>query len=317
MSGLQSDQLGERVRVLVVDDHVSNIVQIRHILGPEIDTFAATSGAQALAMCTSSPPDLVILDVQMPGIDGLETCLRLKADILTQEIPVIFITAGTRPEDEDACWLAGGLDFVPKPINPTTLQNRVRAQLKLKTQADQLRQLAYVDGLTGLPNRRSFDKRFDTECRRAVRNGTPLSVFLLDVDYFKLFNDHYGHVAGDNCLREIGCLLSQSVLRPGDLLARYGGEEFVGVLAETDHAGALYVAQSVFERVNQAAMPHAASPIGPTVSISIGVATWSGQGAGGRETHCHNLLEEADRQLYSAKGAGRARVAGVDLGVKA
>jgi len=304
----------ERLRILVVDDQVANIVHIRHILGPELESFAATSGAQALEMCKGMVPDLVILDVQMPGIDGLETCRRLRADVQTQAIPVIFVTAGVRPGDEDACWLAGAADFVQKPINPTTLQNRVRAQLKLKTQADELRRLAYLDGLTGLANRRSFDERFNVECRRAIRGGIPLSVLILDVDYFKLYNDHYGHVAGDVCLQKIGVCLAQTVLRPGDLVARYGGEEFVVLLVDTDHTGALCVAQSILKQVSQAGMRHAASPIGPLVSVSIGVATWVGQqGEPVSGQRCHTLIEQADRQLYLAKQAGRARVAGIAL----
>lgn len=306
-------QLCEKVRILVVDDQAANIVQVRHILGAGLETFAATSGAQALAMCMAAPPDLVILDVSMPGIDGLETCRRLRADVRTQAVPVIFVTAATSPEDEDACWRAGGSDFVLKPINPTTLQNRVRVQLTLKTQADQLRRLAYLDGLTGLPNRRSFDERFGIECRRAFRNKTPLSILLMDVDYFKLYNDHYGHVAGDACLREIGRCLDETILRPGDLVARYGGEEFVGLLSETGHAGALRVAQAILDRVSQAKLSHAASPIGSTVTVSIGVATKNVHQHEPAHETCHWLLEEADRQLYRAKQAGRARVAAVEL----
>lgn len=307
----------ERARILVVDDQVANIVQVRHILGSTFETYAATGGTQALEMCQSMLPDLVILDVQMPGIDGLETCRRLRADIQTQAIPVIFVTAGTSPADEDACWLAGGSDFVLKPINPTTLQHRVQAQLKLKAQADELRRLAYIDGLTGLPNRRSFDERFDIECRRAARNGNSLSVLLLDVDYFKLYNDHYGHVAGDVCLREIGAGLSRSVFRPGDLVARYGGEEFVGLLPETDHSGAMCVAEAILKQVSQAELSHRASPISSLVSVSIGVATWAGRKSGAITTeHCRTLVEEADRQLYRAKQAGRARVLGIELPAK-
>lgn len=306
-------QLCERVRILVVDDQAANIVQVRHILGTELETFAATSGEQALNMCMAAPPDLVILDMRMPGIGGLDTCRRLRADARTRAIPVIFVTAATSPEDEDACWLAGGSDFVLKPINPTTLQNRVRAQLTLKIQADQLRRLAYLDGLTGLPNRRSFDERFDIECRRAFRNKTPLSILLIDIDYFKLYNDHYGHIAGDACLREIGQCLADSILRPGDLAARYGGEEFVGLLSETGHAGALRVAQAIFERVSLAKLSHAASPIGSTVTVSIGVATKVVQQHELVHEACHFLLEQADRQLYRAKQAGRARAAGIEL----
>jgi diguanylate cyclase (GGDEF)-like protein len=301
-------------RILLVDDQIANIMQIRHILGPELETYAATSGEEALKKCYSTLPDLVILDVQMPGMDGLETCRRLREDMQTRDIPVIFVTAGASPEDEDACWLAGGSDFVLKPINPSTLQNRVQAQLKLKAQADELRRLAYTDGLTGLPNRRSFDLHYDVECRRAVRTGNSMSVLLIDVDFFKLYNDQYGHVAGDVCLKEVGAALSRSICRPGDMAARYGGEEFIVILPETSHSGAMCVAETILKEVSDAGIGHRASPISPVVSVSIGAATWIGQeDAGVRAEGCRTLVEEADGQLYLAKQAGRARVVGIEL----
>lgn len=305
--------LASKPRILVVDDQVSNIVQLRQILGPGIETYAATSGTQALEVCKAVRPDLMILDVQMPGIDGLETCRLIRADIHTQELPVIFVTAGSSVAEEDACWAAGGSDFVLKPINAATLQHRIKAQLRLKMQADELRRLAFADGLTGLANRRSFDQRLSEECHRAARNVTSLSVLLLDVDYFKLYNDYYGHVAGDACLREIGNCLRRSASRPGDLMARFGGEEFVALLPETNHAGAMAVAQAILDLVKQAELRHVASPISPIVSVSIGVVTWAGQIDPVLHGSCTTLIEEADRQLYFAKQAGRARAVGREI----
>jgi diguanylate cyclase (GGDEF)-like protein len=298
-------------RILVVDDQPANILLIREILGTNMEAFAATGGAQALAMCIANPPDLVLLDVQMPGIDGLETCRRLRACEQTRAIPVIFVTGNSSAAEEEACWAAGAADFVTKPINPTTLRNRVRSQLTLREQADQLRRLAFIDGLTGVYNRRYFDDRLEVECRRARRSGTPLSLFMLDVDFFKRYNDHYGHPAGDACLVEIARSLRASVGRSSDTVARFGGEEFVALLPETDYAGAMSVARMVLDRIRELNMPHADSPIGPIVSASIGVSTWIAVEAdSSADDRCASLLQEADKQLYRAKQEGRARVVG-------
>lgn len=307
---LPSSERPERVRILVVDDNAANIVQVRGILGPEVDVFAATDGRQALTIIDKLAPDLIVMDVQMPGMDGLETCRHLRADDKMRDIPVIFMTAGGNATDEDACWMAGGSDFVSKPINATTLRHRVRAQLMIKAQSDRLRGLAYVDALTGLPNRQRFNNQFDAEFRRSLRNGIPLSLLIMDVDYFKLYNDHYGHVAGDLCLNGIGACLKSAATRPGDLVARFGGEEFVGLLPETQLNGALHVANVILDNVRDAKIEHVASPIGSHVSASIGVTCWIPGRSSITEVDQESLLREADRLLYRAKAAGRAQICG-------
>jgi diguanylate cyclase (GGDEF)-like protein len=296
-------------RLLVVDDQPLNLRLIYEILGAQYQVFGATSGAQALAFCAATAPELILLDVVMPGMDGLETCRRLRADPATRDIPVIFVTGGTHDASEDACWQAGGADFVSKPIRATTLRHRVRAQLTLIEQSRLLQRLVYVDALTAIANRRGFDERFELEWRRARRAAAPLSVLMLDVDYFKRYNDRYGHPAGDACLRRIAAVLSETMARPADLCARYGGEEFACLLPETALAGALALAHKIGAGIAALQLPHLDSTVSDLVSASVGVAACipaSEHGAG-------ELLGLADERLYAAKMAGRARALGAEL----
>ncbi|RYY84855.1 MAG: diguanylate cyclase, partial [Comamonadaceae bacterium] len=229
-----------RARVLVVDDHDINVRLLQATLDAEHDVQVATDGEQALAACRLQAPDLVLLDVMMPGMDGFEVCRRLKADAATRDIPVIFITALGDEQAETKGLGAGAVDFISKPIRPRVVRARVHTHLTVKRQADLLRSLVYVDGLTGLCNRRSFDESLARECGRATRAGSPLSVALVDVDLFKRYNDHYGHQAGDDCLRRVADAMASCLQRPGDVCARYGGEEFAWVLPDTDLEGALH-----------------------------------------------------------------------------
>ena len=298
------DMQCRRGHVLIVDDQPSNILYIRQILAEDYDTFLAKSAEQALAFCAATPPDLVLADVMMPGMNGLELCQRLKQHSATVNIPVIFVTANQTMEDETACWNAGGVDFVSKPVNPQTIRNRVRAHLTLKFQADVLRQLAFLDGLTGIANRRYFDDRLAAECRRCSRSGTPLALIMLDVDFFKRYNDRYGHLAGDDCLRRIADTLKANLRRPYDLVARYGGEEFVCLLPDSTLAGAGEAAALLEQAVRELAIEHRDSDVADVVTISLGVAVCLPD----RSFDADMLIKTADANLYKAKQAGRAQV---------
>ncbi|UHQ23853.1 diguanylate cyclase [Lysobacter sp. 5GHs7-4] len=292
-----------RARLLVVDDQPINIRALHEVFSADHDVFMATNGAQALAFCQQTPPDLVLLDVVMPDMNGLEVCRALKADPETQSIPVIFVTSLDDPAEEAACWDAGGVDFITKPINALTVRNRVRAHLTLKQQSDLLRRMAWVDGLTGVANRRQFDERLEREWQRCRRSGQPLSAGIIDIDHFKAYNDTYGHLAGDDCLRQVAAAIERSLARPGDLVARTGGEEFTCLLPEIDLAGARVVVENVERAVRALGISHSASEHG-TVTVSIGVATAQPDG----EESAESLLNRADGGLYRAKRAGRARV---------
>ncbi len=292
-----------RSRVLVVDDQPANVQALYQALTADYQVLFATNGEQALALCDARRPDLVLLDVVMPGIDGYEVCRRLKSGASTQTIPVIFVTSHSDEAAETRGLGAGAVDFITKPINPAVVRARVRTHLTLKSQADLLRQLVFIDGLTGVANRRCFDERLLAEWQRSRRNQSSLSLVIIDVDFFKRYNDHYGHQAGDDCLRRVAQTATAVLKRPADMLARYGGEEFACILPETSGEGAFEVAEQLEACIRTAAIPHADSAVDANVTVSIGVATRKGGG-----DTIAQLLGEADHQLYRAKTEGRGRV---------
>ena len=296
----------ERPRLLVVDDQRANIQALFQAFQADHKVLMATSGEQALALCRSQAPDLVLLDVVMPGMDGFEVCRQLKADEATKDIPVIFVTGHNDEEAETRGLDVGAVDFISKPINPRIVRARVKTHLTMARQADLLRQWVYIDGLTGVYNRRHFDEHLHSEWDRAARLGAPLSVGLVDVDLFKRYNDHYGHQAGDECLRRVAAVMKASLLRPTDIVARYGGEEFGLLLPDTDAAGALHLASQIREGLLRAHIEHAASSVGPLLTISVGLCTWT-QGVAGSTAA---LLKAADAQLYLAKSRGRDQACG-------
>lgn len=293
-------------RLLVVDDQPANIQAVYQAFSADHQVLMATGGEQALKVVVSKQPDLILLDVVMPGMDGHEVCQRLKADPATRDIPVIFVTGHSDEAAETKGLALGAVDFISKPINPAIVRARVKTHLTLKAQADLLRQWVYVDGLTGVRNRRSFDEQLASEWGRAMRDRSELSVVMIDVDFFKRYNDHYGHLAGDACLRSVASSLRQGMKRPGDLVARYGGEEFACLLPGTPLEGALAFAQQLGAGIEALGLAHEASPVGPTVTVSLGVCAIHGREPGSAEA----LLLAADEQLYRAKESGRNRACG-------
>jgi diguanylate cyclase (GGDEF)-like protein len=296
-------------KLLVVDDHPINIQMMNQVFAGDYQMFMATSGAQALALCQANPPDLVLLDVVMPEMDGFELCTQLKANDLTRNIPVIFVTAHTDAAQETHGLSLGAVDFISKPINPAVVRARVKTHLTLKFQSDLLRKLVFLDGLSGVYNRRYFDQQLGVEWARSSRNNSPLSIIMLDVDHFKLYNDHYGHLAGDDCLRLVAQSLKACLKRPADLVARYGGEEFACILPDTRFEDGLFIAQAMEQRIRDQAIPHALSSVAGVVTASLGLATRTVDSPGGPL----DLVGLADAQLYRAKQSGRGRVCAATL----
>lgn len=288
-------------KVLVVDDQVMNIQSINALLANNYTILVATNGEDAIQVAQEQSPDLILMDVVMPGMSGKEACMKLKSIDVTANIPVIFITTVSAEKDENECWESGGVDFIAKPYNPNTLKNRVRAHLELKYQKDMLLQMAYSDGLTGVYNRRYFDEHYSKLLRAAYRNNKPLSLMILDIDYFKKFNDSYGHIEGDEALKAVANCLSESLNRPSDFCARYGGEEFVVMLPDTNLEGAKHVTQNIIESVNRLSIANEASEYG-VLSLSIGVVCLDGNNLKEQD-----MLELADNCLYQAKEQGRNR----------
>ncbi|MFD1625875.1 diguanylate cyclase [Azospirillum griseum] len=295
-----------RPKILVVDDIPSNVHVLSRILKDDYDIYFATDGEKALDLVQTRLPDLVLLDIMMPGMDGYEVCARIKADPATHDIPIIFISAKSEVEDETRGLEVGAIDFITKPISPPIVKARVRNHLLLKRQTDLLRSLSFLDGLTGIANRRRFDETMAREWRRCARSRQPLSLILLDVDHFKTYNDHYGHQAGDECLRAVAAVLADRVKRTGDLVARYGGEEFVCLLPETEGEGAMQVAERLRSAVADSAIPHAQSLVASHVTISLGVATVIPT----MDVAPATLTQTADQLLYQAKRSGRNRAQG-------
>ncbi|MBY0239582.1 MAG: response regulator [Burkholderiaceae bacterium] len=293
----------DRQSVLIVDDQVINLEVLSMLLEDQYDVTTSGDGAEALAWAAEHQPDLILLDVMMEGINGHEVLRRLKEDATTSHIPVMFITGLDSRDDEARGLELGASDYISKPFSAAVVRARVALHLQLARQRRQLEALAHIDGLTGLPNRRRFDDHYAKEWQRAQRNGSPLSLLLLDVDCFKQYNDHYGHAMGDQVLRTLGRVLRNSARRPADLAARYGGEEFVLILPETDGAAALDIAQRLCADVAALAIPHLHSDCAPCITVSVGGATAFPPGSESRA----ELLEAADQHLYRAKAEGRNR----------
>ena len=303
--------LPERPRLLVVDDQPINIQALYQIFRADHEVFMATGGAQAIDIAQRTQPDLILLDVVMPEPDGLEVCRQLKSSPLTADIPVIFVTAQSEPADETRALEAGGVDFIGKPFNPAVVRARVKTHLTLKAQSDLLRELVFLDGLTGVANRRRFDEALPVEWRHCQRSGAPLTLLMLDIDHFKLYNDHYGHQAGDACLQQVAATLKRTFRRPHDLVARYGGEEFVCLMPHADLAAGQAQAEAIRADLTEQDIPHAASSTARRVTLSIGVAT----AVADPDISVEALLAAADAQLYLAKKNGRDRVSAVELGI--
>jgi diguanylate cyclase (GGDEF)-like protein len=299
-----------RPQLLIVDDQPLNIRLFHQIFHADHEVFFATNGEAALEFCKTNFPDLILLDVNMPGLNGYEVCRRLKQDERTREIPVIFVTAQSDVSQEEEGLAAGAVDFIAKSASANVMRARVGTLITLKRQSDLLRAMARVDALTGLANRRHFDETLSSEWRRCTRSGNPLSLALIDIDHFKLFNDRYGHQAGDSCLQQVSACLKAGFARSHDLVARYGGEEFVCVMPETPLEGAEAKAQALEKAVRALRIPHDKSTVaGGIVTISLGVAVATPTVG----DDCAALILCADRSLYMAKDAGRGQVRALQI----
>ena len=295
----------KRAKILIVDDEKTNIDVLVGLLNPHYKTAAAKNGEQAMKRLEHPPlPDLILLDITMPGMDGYEVCRRIKENPVTRGIPVIFITGKNEEHDEAKGFQAGAVDYITKPFSPLIGMARVHTHIELKRRGDMLERLAGLDGLTGINNRRKLDEYLESERKRAIRHGQPISLVILDVDFFKLYNDHYGHAKGDETLRRLAGVIVRSTPRPEDMAARYGGEEFACILPQTGNEGAQAVARRIMMNLNALDIPHPESTVAACVTVSIGIASavpvTVDDGA--------NLIVQADKALYQAKRQGRNQI---------
>ncbi|HEY3417774.1 MAG TPA: diguanylate cyclase [Armatimonadota bacterium] len=295
--------------ILIVDDDAMS----REILSRRLSPFGyatttAAGGEEALVLIGEQRFDLVLLDITMPGLSGMDTLAALRAQFTVTDLPIIMVTAQQESEAIVGALAQGANDYVTKPIDFPVALARIRTQLLLHDTllalADanqQLERLSFQDGLTGVANRRSFDDFLEREWKRARRDRSSISLIFIDIDLFKAYNDTYGHEAGDTTLKEVARAMSAMVKRATDLVARYGGEEFVAVLPDTDEEVAFLLGQAVRAAVEELAIPHAASPTTGRVTVSVGIATRFPAQTPATST----LISAADGALYQAKHDGR------------
>jgi len=295
--------------ILIVDDNPDNLSVLNSALaGQGYRVLSKKSGEDAIRTAEKRNPDLILLDILMPGIDGFETCRRLKQDDRLKEIPVIFMSALSDTVDKIRGFEIGGVDYVTKPFQQEELHARINTHLTIRKLQEELRsrnellqEMVSLDGLTGIANRRRFDEVLERELKRHTRDRLPLSLILCDIDYFKLYNDTYGHQEGDHCLKKVAACLKKAANRETDLAARYGGEEFVLICSNTDADGAAIVADNIRQHLEDTGIEHRASKVCGTVTISMGIRTAAPEEALSPES----IIREADEALYEAKKSGR------------
>lgn len=289
--------------LLIVDDSPHDINTLLSAL-TEYRLFTATESTQALTIAARLQPDLILLGIRLPGMNGYEICRQLKQQADTRNIPVIFVTEPNNEENETRGFSVGAVDYITKPIHPNIVRVRVAARLQLKTHRDRLALTADTDMLTGIPNRRYFETVIQNEWNRVLRYNKPLSLIMVDVDYFKRYNDHYGHAAGDDCLKAIADSFTGTLRRAGDMVARLGGEEFVCLLPEITREQAINLAEQLLYSIRELNIAHADSAVADHVTVSLGLAYLNLS----QHTTWQTLLKQADQALYQAKHEGHNRL---------
>ena len=290
--------------ILFISDSTETSETLSSPLVSEYKFTVLNNANDILKTVSNKPlPDIILLDTSMKETDSFKLCQQLKEDDVTKDIPIIFIAEKPHNSDETKGFETGAVDFITLPINPVVTKARIQTHLKLKHQRDLLATLAEIDGLTGIANRRRFDELFTKEFKQAMREHEPIALLMIDIDDFKPFNDHYGHMAGDSTLKQVACVIDKTLNRPMDLVARYGGEEFVCLLPDTDPEGMNLIANSVLEAIRALKIPHKFARATDILTLSIGGASMIPKRGDDPET----LVKMADQRLYKAKDSGRNR----------
>ncbi len=304
-----------RSRVLIVDDDIATIRLIAEALAPDYDVIIATDAEEGLEQARATHPELILLDVLMPSINGFSLCRKLKSDEMTRRIPVVFVTGLTEVSDQARGFEIGAVDYITKPIEVPLLRARVKTHIRLYRQTLQLESLAATDPLTGLSNRRKFDESLAHEIERCQRSQSELALIMVDIDDFKAYNDTYGHGRGDDCLVTVAHVLKNSARRGTDLCCRLGGEEFAIILGETDRVGAMTLAENIIAQFNELKLEHKSASEHNYLTVSMGVAVMDMRSALRDKVEARELIDKADQALYNAKARGRNRVEYLPLGV--
>jgi len=289
--------------ILIIEDSDAHIAALARILTPDYDVVISRCGHDGIELARYCKPDVIILDIIMPDMDGFETITILKKNVSTRYIPVIFITSLTKIEDEERGLSLGGSDYITKPFSDEIVRLRVKNQIRMLDYIKTIEQLSRIDQLTGLPNRRSFHERLLSEWKLAVRERTTISLLVIDVDHFKKCNDTFGHLMGDVVLQRVAKEIMSSVQKPTDFAARWGGEEFIVVLPKTESDGALHVAEKMRSAIEDLVVEfHDGREA--NVTASVGVNTY----APTKECSINDFIHNADDALYEAKRNGRNNV---------
>ena len=288
--------------ILVVDDMTTTLLLLHDLLKDTYEVKIAKSGTKALEILNSpNDIDLILLDVEMPDINGYEVCKRLKNNEQTKNIPVIFVTARNSQEDEEYGLNLGAIDYITKPFNKAIVKLRIKNYLNLKIKNDMLEKLSMYDGLTNIRNRRYFDETFEKTFSEIKRDKKSLAVLMIDIDFFKPYNDNYGHGQGDETLRKVAKALEKTIKRASDFVARYGGEEFVILLKDINKDGVEAVANNLLNAVRELKITHEFSKIENYVTVSIGASFYNSNS----DITKLELLLKADETLYNVKNSGR------------
>ena len=294
--------INKKPTILLVDDMTTNLLLLNDLLKEDYEVKVAKNGRKAIEIALSDIQiDLILLDIMMPEMDGYEVCKILKNDVKTKNIPIIFVTARDSEEDEEYGLNLGAIDYITKPFKKTIVKLRVRNHIELKLKSDILEELSMYDGLTHIPNRRYFDEMFERRYREALRQGSSLTVLMIDIDFFKFYNDNYGHGKGDEALRKVAIALKDILKRPDDFIARYGGEEFVVLINNIPQENIPVVANELLGAVRNLNIEHLYSKIQNKITISLGIFHKTKD----LNIQKDEMLTSADELLYKAKNSGR------------
>ena len=292
-----------KLKILIIEDSMLNQEILRRILTNDYIVEFAKDGAEALEKVRAEFTDLILLDLILPGIDGFEVLVELKKCDSTHSIPVIIITGRSDPEEEVKGLKLGAADYITKPFHEVVVKARVETQVRILKQMRIIENFGFIDTLTNIPNRRQFDQHMVREWNRAKRDKTPLSIMMIDVDHFKMYNDTHGHQQGDIALQTVAGTITSSLQRSIDIAARWGGEEFAVLLQNTKNDGAMKVAEKIRKNIESTVISGANNETDYNVTISIGVATMLPDS----DTLIPELILQADKALYKAKDSGRNR----------
>ena len=297
--------INNKPKILIVDDEPVNLMVLEYALCDDYQIITATTGEDAIKLAISeNMVDLILLDIMLPGMNGYEVISILSQKAETKNIPVIFVTAMRDLEAEEHGLNLGALDYITKPFKLPIIKARIRNHILAKKDRDLQIENSITDGLTGIANRKKFDDALNVEWNRAKRTGSDLAIVMVDIDFFKNYNDSYGHLEGDECLRKVAKVIKNNLNRPGDLVARWGGEEFACILPDTDLEGAIEVGEKLRQSVIDLGIKNFMKDNNGTLTVSIGVASIKPTD----DFNCNVLLEMSDIALYQAKEAGRNKV---------